>query len=97
MPRRCQASRPPDRRVIAATLVIWLLSKSSVLAMAYLATRRKEFDLCDYDITSEDGRAALLASWYVEDEKRQLAHAVLGIDVAIVCRSQASVSATQEA
>ena len=55
--------RAVPKQVRAVSLMIWFLSKSSDLGMAYVLSRGQEYDLGDVDLHSKASVALFMVSW----------------------------------
>ena len=64
------AGQAPSRQVRVVAVVIWILSRRPDLGLCYVLSRRKRYDLGDFDVNVPATAALLLAS-YMEDEQVQ--------------------------
>ena len=61
------AGPPPPRQVRVVAVVIWILSRKPNLGLCYVMSRRKRYDLGDFDVNVPVTAALLMAS-YMDDE-----------------------------
>ena len=69
--------RAVPKQIRAVSLMIWFLSKSSDLGMAYVLSRGQEYDLGDVDLHSKASVALFMVSWLAEASVRNALHAGL--------------------
>ena len=69
--------RAVPKQVRAVSLMIWFLSKSSDLGMAYVLSRGQEYDLGDVDVYSKASVALFMVSWLADQSVRHSLHAGL--------------------
>ena len=69
--------RAVPKQIRAVSLMIWFLSKSSDLGMAYVLSRGQEYDLGDVDLHSKASVALFMVSWLAEAPVRDALHAGL--------------------
>ena len=69
--------RAVPKQVRAVSLMIWFLSKSSDLGMAYVLSRGQEYDLGDVDVYSRASVALFMVSWLADQSVRHSLHAGL--------------------
>ena len=69
--------RAVPKQVRAVSLMIWFLSKSSDLGMAYVLSRGQEYDLGDVDLYSRAAVALFMVSWLADQSVRHSLHAGL--------------------
>ena len=62
--------RAVPKQVRAVSLMIWFLSKSSDLGMAYVLSRGQEYDLGDVDLYSRASVALFMVSWFADGTSR---------------------------
>ena len=67
--------RAVPKKVRVVSLMIWFLSKSSDLGMAYVLSRGQEYDLGDVDVNSRASVALLMVSWLADPSVRASLHA----------------------
>ena len=68
---------PPPRNVRAVALLIWILSRKADLAMCYVLSRGKTYDLDGCDLSDSARVVLFLAEWLRDEKLRHSLHAGL--------------------